>query len=76
MADPVSGTVLGAVGLGVSVMSLATLFNSCVECWQFVEGARNLGKDSELLLCKLTVERFRFEQWGICKYSSIHVVAD
>jgi hypothetical protein len=60
----VSGTVVGAVSLGIGIVALATLFNSCVECWEFLEGARNLGKESEILLCKLSVEKVRFELWG------------
>ena len=51
-------------GIVVGAVSLASLFSTCVECFNFVSAARTHGRDFEILLTKLDVEKTRFLQWG------------
>ena len=52
------------VGFSLSVVALASLFSTCVECWEYVESARSHGRDYELLATQLEVEKTRFLIWG------------
>lgn len=56
MAEPTS--------LALSVVTLAGLFSSCIECYRYIDNGRTQGTDSELLLCKIRIENVRFELWG------------
>ncbi|MCJ1384321.1 hypothetical protein MMC17_007437 [Xylographa soralifera] len=51
-------------GLAVGVVALASLFTTCVECWNYIDTARSHGHDYELLATKLEVEKTRFLIWG------------
>ena len=51
-------------GLAVGVVALASLFTTCVECWDYIDAARTHGRDFELLATKLEVEKTRFLIWG------------
>ncbi|MCJ1295195.1 hypothetical protein MMC34_006757 [Xylographa carneopallida] len=51
-------------GLAVGVVALASLFTTCVECWDYVGAARSHGRDYELLATRLEVEKTRFLIWG------------
>jgi hypothetical protein len=64
MADPVSSAVVGGLGLGVSVITLASLFSNCVEFLRLVDDGRGLGKDAIKLAVRLQVEKIRLFQWG------------
>ncbi|MCJ1236898.1 hypothetical protein MMC14_004880 [Varicellaria rhodocarpa] len=52
------------VGFTVGVVALASLFSTCVECWDYIEYARSHGRDYELLATQLEVEKTRFLIWG------------
>ncbi|KAF2807494.1 uncharacterized protein BDZ99DRAFT_465355 [Mytilinidion resinicola] len=51
-------------GLAVSVLALATLFNTTVECFEFIQLGRNFGKDFQTSQLKLDNARLRLSRWG------------
>jgi len=51
-------------GATLSVISLVGCFNDCVELFEYVRAARNLGRDYEMYLLKLEFARLRFTRWG------------
>ena len=51
-------------GLVVGTVALASLFSTCVECWDYFDSVRSYGREYELLATKLEVERTRFMIWG------------
>jgi hypothetical protein len=53
----ISGLVLGIAGL-------AGLFTACVDCFALIQSGRTHGRDYEILLTKLDVEKTRLLQWG------------
>ena len=53
-----------AAGLAVGVVALAGLFNSTVECFEFVQLGRNFGKDFRTSQLKLDNARLRLSRWG------------
>ncbi len=56
MADPAS--------LTLGLLSLAGLFSTCVECFDYVKSARSQGREYDILATKLEVEETRFLIWG------------
>jgi hypothetical protein len=52
------------IGLALGSIALAGLFSTCVDCFELVEGGRDYGRDSAILLTKLEIERTRFLIWG------------
>jgi hypothetical protein len=68
MTDPVSSAVVGSLGLGVSVIALASLFNSTLECLRLVDDGRAIGKEGTSLAVQLQLEKIRFYQWGDSKH--------
>ncbi|KAL9074931.1 MAG: hypothetical protein Q9157_004201 [Trypethelium eluteriae] len=53
-----------ASGLAVGVVALAGLFNSTVECFEFVQLGRNFEKDFQTSQLKLDNARLRLSRWG------------
>lgn len=53
-----------AVGLAVGVVALASLFTTCVDCWELFDNARVSDEQFELLATKLEVEKTRLLLWG------------
>jgi hypothetical protein len=53
-----------AVGLAVGVASLAGLFSTCVECFNYIDLGRNYECDSEILFAKFHIQRVRLCLWG------------
>ncbi|EMD65930.1 hypothetical protein COCSADRAFT_355341 [Bipolaris sorokiniana ND90Pr] len=51
-------------GLTLSAVALATLFNTCVECFETFSQGRNLEKDFSYLLIRLDFERTQLLLWG------------
>ena len=51
-------------GLVVGVVALAGLFNTTVECFEFVQLGRNFGKDFQTSQLKLDNARLRLSRWG------------
>jgi hypothetical protein len=57
MAD-VFSTVAGA-------LSVAALFNNCVDCFEYVQLARHFGRDYERCQLKVDIVRTRLSRWGM-----------
>ncbi|KAI9782902.1 MAG: hypothetical protein M1839_004377 [Geoglossum umbratile] len=57
----VAGFAIGAI---TSVGILGQLFDGCVKAYAFFTTAKNLGKDSERLVCKIRIEEARLMVWG------------
>ena len=53
-----------AAGLAVGVVALAGLFNTTVECFEFVQLGRTFGKDFQTSQLKLDSARLRLSRWG------------
>lgn len=51
-------------GLALSAVALATLFNTCVECFETFSQGRNLEKDLTYLLIRLDFEKTQLLLWG------------
>jgi hypothetical protein len=54
----------GTAGLVVGVAALASLFNSTVECFEFIQLGRAFGKDFQTSQLKLDNARLRLSRWG------------
>ena len=52
------------VSLSVSGLALATLFSSCLECFDYFQAAKPFANDLDLLLTKLDCQRERLLTWG------------
>ena len=53
-----AGLVFGATGFA------AALFSASVDCFNFVDSCRAYGRDYEMVLTKLDIEKTRLLQWG------------
>ena len=51
-------------GFALSIVSIASLFQTCVQVFDLFNNGRQHGKDYEILSCKLEIERIRLVQWG------------
>lgn len=56
MAEPF-GTIAGA-------LSVAALFNNCVQCFEYIQSGRKFGDDFERYLLRVDSARLRLERWG------------
>jgi Prion-inhibition and propagation len=52
------------ISLTIGAVALASLFSLCVQCFDLVDVASNLGLDYEILLVKLSIEKRRLMIWG------------
>src|SRR6266487_6946128 len=52
------------VSIRISAVALASLFSSCVEYFDYIDAAQSFGRDYQLLITKLEVEKARFLIWG------------
>jgi hypothetical protein len=55
MAD--AGVIIGS-------LALASLFNTCIECFEYVQLGKRFGSDYETYLLKLDIVRLRLSRWG------------
>ncbi|KAJ4066663.1 hypothetical protein NW756_010174 [Fusarium oxysporum] len=53
----VFGTVTGA-------LSVAALFNDCVDCFEYIQLSRHFGRDFERCQLKLDIAKIRLSRWG------------
>ncbi|MCJ1473406.1 hypothetical protein MMC13_002057 [Lambiella insularis] len=53
-----------AAGLTIGIVALASLFSTCVECWDYIDRGRSHGRDYEILATQLDIEKTRFLLWG------------
>jgi hypothetical protein len=51
-------------GLTLGVVSLAGLFNTCIEAFSYLKAAQALERDLEILLVKLDIQKARLLSWG------------
>jgi hypothetical protein len=51
-------------GLTLGVVSLAGLFNTCIEAFSYLKAAQSLERDLEILLVKLDIQKARLLSWG------------
>ena len=59
-----SGAAEGIAGLALSAVSVASLFTTCIDCYNLVVAARAFGHDYELLCTQLELQKLRFFLWG------------
>jgi GTPase KRas protein len=59
-----SGAAEGIAGLALSAVSVASLFTTCIDCYNLVVAARDFGHDYELLCIQLELQKLRFFLWG------------
>lgn len=52
------------VGLTTGIISLASLFSTCVEAFAYVKAGKSLERNFSILLVKLDVEKARLVSWG------------
>ena len=52
------------VSLTIGVVALASLFSTCIECFDYFRAVQVLEEDFELLLVKVDVEKTRLLIWG------------
>lgn len=52
------------VGLTVGTVSLAGLFNTCIEAFSYLKAAQSLERDLQILLVKLDIQKARLLSWG------------
>ena len=52
------------ISLSISAIALATLFHTCLECFEYFQNAKSLPNDLELLLLKLDCQKERLLTWG------------
>ena len=57
MAAEVAGLTVGAV-------VLASLFSTCIECFDYLKSTQDFRRDYRLLLVKLDLEKTRLLIWG------------
>jgi hypothetical protein len=50
--------------LTLNTVALATLFNSCVECFEYFSSGKNLEKEFSYLLIRLDFEKTQLLMWG------------
>ncbi|GJN78501.1 hypothetical protein PLIIFM63780_001995 [Purpureocillium lilacinum] len=51
-------------GIVSGSLSVAALFNNCVDCFEYIQLGRNFGNDYERSRLKLAVARLRLSRWG------------
>lgn len=52
------------ISLSISAVALATLFSSCLECFDYFQSAKSFANDLDLLLAKLDCQKERLLTWG------------
>src|ERR1700722_5888184 len=52
------------ISLSIWAVALASLFSTCLECFNYFEAAKTVAWDLDLLLVKLDCEREKLLTWG------------
>lgn len=52
-------------GTVAAALSVAALFNNCVDCFEYVQLGRNFGRDYERCRLKLDIAQTRLSRWGL-----------
>lgn len=53
--------ILGTIA---SALSVAAFFNNCVDCFEYIQIARNFGRDYRVCQLRLDIARTRLGRWG------------
>ncbi|RMZ74865.1 hypothetical protein DV737_g5651, partial [Chaetothyriales sp. CBS 132003] len=53
-----------AAGLVIGAVSIASLFTTCVDCFEYVQLGRNFGKNYQRSLLRLDVVKLRLSRWA------------
>ncbi len=53
-----------AIGLAFGAISLASLFQTCVQCYEYIDRGRTYSRDLAKLMTKLEIEKIRLTLWG------------
>src|ERR1700730_12325786 len=53
-----------AVGLTVGGVGLATLFTTCIDCFEYVQLGRKFGTNYQRCLLKLDIVKLRLSRWA------------
>lgn len=65
LARPVSCTAMAEVfGVISGALSIAALFNNCVDCFEYIRLGRQFGTDFERYQLRLDICRLRLSRWG------------
>ena len=59
-----SYVMMESIGFGISIVALASLFSTCVECFDYFRLGQAFDRDFEILLVQLDLEKFRLLNWG------------
>lgn len=51
-------------GTVASALSVAALFNNCVDCFEYIQLGRHFGKDFERCQLKIDIAKTRLSRWG------------
>ena len=52
------------ISLSISIVALASLFSTCVECFDLLDARRGFERDYELLIIQLQLEKTRLLDWS------------
>ncbi|KAL8719499.1 MAG: hypothetical protein Q9225_003508 [Loekoesia sp. 1 TL-2023] len=52
------------VSLPVGAIALASVFTTCVECFEYIDAFKACGRDMDILSTKFRIEKTRFLIWG------------
>lgn len=61
-------------GLVIGSTSLATLFTTCVDCFEYVQLGRHFGKDFQTAVLKLDLIKLRLSRWASAVNDSLITV--
>ncbi|KAH7000454.1 prion-inhibition and propagation, helo domain-containing protein, partial [Ilyonectria destructans] len=51
-------------GIAAGTLSVAALFNNCVDCFEYIQLSRHFGRDVERCQLKLDIAKKRLGRWG------------
>ena len=52
------------ISLGIGIIALASLFSTCIECFDYFRLGQKFDEDLEILLVQMDLEKFRLLDWG------------
>lgn len=52
------------ISLSIGAIALASLFSTCIQCFDYIDSAKSYGRDFELLTTKLEIQKTRLLMWG------------
>lgn len=61
---PRTKTVMEPIGFALALSSVPGIFNSCVQCFRYIQLGREFENDFERTLCKLEAAEMRLSRWG------------